>query len=380
MGLQHRQLGVVAARQLRRVGGCDDGDDVGPFQDRRSVDAGDPALGDRRGDEHAVGHGVGDVLVGVPGSPGHLLRAVDATQVGAGAGGRAVLDEAHRRDHPDDGADDEPSHERHLVRVVGQWRGGGELGVNGRHHGLLGERAADQGGFGGAGPPRLRRDGTERQPDVGGAVAVHDHRRRERGEAERERRPLADLAVGDAGALDRRRDLDGLDQPARLEDRVTIGAVAGQPVELVEPDCDIQRNVSYCSCANRTGDAQGAPSASAVARVMYELASTVTHARFGIHLVLLPEPQGEPLPGSRRMSWLIGHRGFASPSSAPMAASPSNPAARSTSPASGSCVSGSTLATDTSLGDLTIDVSEVSFLDSTGFSVLGAAHHRLGSQ
>ena len=37
-------------------------------------------------------------------------------------------------------------------------------------------------------------------------------------------------------------------------------------------------------------------------------------------------------------------------------------------------------ATDTSLGDLTIDVSEVSFLDSTGLSVLGAAHHRLGSQ
>ena len=103
-------------------------------------------------------------------------------------------------------------------------------------HGLLGERAADQGGLGGAGPPRLRRDGTERQPDVGDAVAVHDHRRRERGEAERERRPLADLAVGDASALDRRRDLDGLDQPARLEDRVAIGRVAGQPEEVVDRD------------------------------------------------------------------------------------------------------------------------------------------------
>jgi len=34
-------------------------------------------------------------------------------------------------------------------------------------------------------------------------------------------------------------------------------------------------------------------------------------------------------------------------------------------------------ATDTSLGDVTIDLSDVSFLDSTGLTVLLAAHHQL---
>ena len=61
----------------------------------------------------------------------------------------------------------------------------------------------------------------------------------------------------------------------RIEDHDRDLASRGDIREWRAPGRDIQRNVSYCSSANQTGDAHGVPSASAVARVMYELASTI---------------------------------------------------------------------------------------------------------
>ena len=57
------------------------------------------------------------------------------------------------------------------------------------------------------------------------------------------------------------------------------------------PGCDIQMNDSYYSCATQTGDAQGAPSASTVGRVMYGIGVDDRTRGFGIHLFRLPEPR-----------------------------------------------------------------------------------------
>ncbi len=107
-----------------------------------------------------------------------------------------------------------------------------EFGVGGAAERVLGGGLATQRLLGAVRAPWLVRDAAERDAGRGDGAVVDDEFGGDGGQREGVGGAVADLAVGGAGALGWRRDLDGGDQRAVGQVRVAVGLVAGQPVKV----------------------------------------------------------------------------------------------------------------------------------------------------